>query len=128
VFEMVVAYEARDWRRVLELDEELRAAGMSGALEPIYLVGDALAATGQLREAEARFARLAVHPRAWKEPISSVRAWRRLGEVRERLGDRAGAIAAHRELVARWHRAPAAQPDLAASRAALARMGATEME
>ncbi len=121
---MMVAHEAADWRRVLQIDEELRAAGAGEALRPMYLSGDALAATGKPRDAEARFQRLAVHPRAWKEPITAVRAWRRLGEVRERLGDRAGAVEAYRALLERWQRAPAGQADVAAARAGLARLDA----
>ena len=121
---MMVAHESADWRRVLQIDEELRAAGAGEALGPMYLSGDALAATGKPRDAEARFRRLAAHPRAWKEPVTAVRAWRRLGEVRERLGDRAGAVEAYRALLERWQRAPAGQVDVAAARAGLARLGA----
>ncbi|HTE50278.1 MAG TPA: serine/threonine-protein kinase [Kofleriaceae bacterium] len=124
VLELLVAHEAEDWKRMAALDVELRAAGVGGAPVPKYLAGDALAATGQLRAAEAAFLAVATHPRLWKEPIVSVRAWRRLGEVRERLGDRAGAVEAYRALLARWTRAPAGQADVARVRAALGRLGA----
>jgi len=121
--EMVVAHEAGDWKRVLQIAEEMRAAGIGAALGPMYMVGDALAATGDARAAEARFLRLATHSRVWKEPVLAVRAWRRLGEVREQLGDRAGASEAYRALIERWQRAPAGQPDLALART---RLGSSE--
>ncbi|HKE18973.1 MAG TPA: protein kinase [Kofleriaceae bacterium] len=122
--EMVIAHESRDWPRVLRLEGELRAAGAGDALGPMSLAGDALLATGHPREAAAHFARLTVHPRAWKEPVLAVRAWRRLGEVHEKLGDRAGAARDYQALLARWQRAPAGQPDVAIASARLARLGA----
>ena len=120
--DMLTAHVAGEWKRVIALDEELRAAGIGGGLGPTYFSADALAALGDGREAEARFLRLATHPRRWKEPVLSVRAWRRLGELRERRGDRDGAAEAYRALVERWPRAPATQADLAAARAGLARL------
>jgi hypothetical protein len=119
--DMVVAHERADWARVLELGEEMREIGLGGALVPMLLTGDALAASGKPREAEARLRRLATHPRRWKEPVAAMRAWRRLGEVREQLGDRAGAAEAYKALLERLARAPARQPDVTAARAGLAR-------
>ncbi len=118
----VVAHERGDWAGVLALEEKIAGATRMRGLTALYLTGDAHAARGELDEAAADFERLVGDPQAWKEPVLSGRAWRRLGEVRAARGDRAGAEKAFRTLVSRWTLAPAGDPDLAAARGGLERL------
>ncbi|HEU5056871.1 MAG TPA: tetratricopeptide repeat protein, partial [Kofleriaceae bacterium] len=116
----LVAHERRDWDAVLSLQEQIAAATRSRSLTALYLIGDAQAGRSRLDEAAATFERLVRDPQAWREPVLSGRAWRRLGEVRAARGDRAGAAEAYRTLLARWTLAPATDPDLTAAQAGLA--------
>ena len=116
----MVAHERGDWDAVLSLEEEIAAATRARGLTALYLTGSAHAARGRPEEAAAAFQQLVADPQAWKEPVLSTRAWRRLGDVRAARGDRAGAEKAYRTLLARWSLAPASDPDLAAARGALA--------
>src|SRR5690606_2182250 len=120
--ELILAHEQRTWHRVIELERALRVASRQGGQVALYFLADALEATGDRAAAAAALERLATHPRGWEDPVLSVRAWRRLGEVREALGDRDGAAAAYRELIARRDLAAPDDPDLVASRRGLSRL------
>jgi tetratricopeptide (TPR) repeat protein len=120
--EQLVAHERGDWAQVLALDDDIRSVSRAPSLASLYFVASARAGRGELAEAAAGFQRLAVHPQVWKEPVLGGRAWRRLGEVREALGDRAAAAAAYRTLLERWPQAPVADPDLAVARGAAQRL------
>src|SRR5690606_29875271 len=120
--ELILAHEQRTWHRVIELERALRVASRQGGQVALYFLADALEATGDRAAAAAALERLATHPRGREAPVLSVRAWRRLGEVREALGDRDGAAAAYRELIARRDLAAPDDPDLVASRRGLSRL------
>lgn len=88
----------------------------STSIEFLFDVADALEQTGRIDDAAAAFDRLAHSPRGWREPIATTRAWYRLGLLRERSGDRAGARKAYNEVVRRWASATRAMPELADAR------------
>jgi tetratricopeptide (TPR) repeat protein len=89
-----------------------RIEQLSTTIEQLFTVADALERSGRLDEAAAMFERLAGHPHAWSEPISSTRAYYRLGLLRERAGDSAAARAAFDEVIRRWGSATARIPEV----------------
>lgn len=89
-----------------------RIEPLSTTIEHLYAVGDALERRGRIDEAVAVFERLAGHPHAWSEPIASTRAWHRLGLLRDRAGDAAGARAAFAEVLSRWGAATTPMPEV----------------
>ncbi len=121
----ILAHTRGDWSEVVSLHEQLVAAVRARGLTTLYLASDARAQLGALREAAAGFEQLVADPQAWKEPILSSRAWRRLGDVRAALGDRDGARKAYDTLLARWTLAPAADLDLAAAKTGLERLNSS---
>ena len=121
----VIAHARGDWAAVLALQDQIRAISRARGLTSLYMVADAQAGRGQLKDAEASFRRLVGDPQAWREPVLAVRAWRRLGDVLAAQGDRDGAARAYQEILARWTLAPASDPDLAAARGALERLNSS---
>jgi len=121
----VLAHARGDWSEVVSLHEELMTAVRVRGLTTLYLASDARAQLGELREAADGFAQLVADPQAWKEPVLTGRAWRRLGDVRAALGDRDGAIKAYQTLIARWTLAPAVDLDLASAKSALERLNSS---
>jgi hypothetical protein len=89
-----------------------RIEQVSTTIEQLYVVGDALERRGRLDKAAALFARLATHAHAWSERIAATRARHRLGLLRDRAGDAAGARAAFAEVVTRWAAATTRMPEV----------------
>jgi predicted Zn-dependent protease len=84
-----------------------RVENVSSAIEHLFPVADALERSGRRDEAIAMFARIATSAHAWTDPITTTRAWHRLGRLRERAGDLAGARTAYAEVLRRWGNATA---------------------
>src|SRR6185295_13933826 len=108
--EVLLAAEAGDAPGVLAAYARLEK--QSVAIDRLYFVGDALEKTGRPDEAAAVFERLAKHPLAWGEPITSTRAWYRLALLRDKAGDAEGVRAAFLEVVLRWGGAPTDTPEV----------------
>jgi predicted Ser/Thr protein kinase len=85
---------------------------LSTELEHLLPAADALERTGRVEEATAMFERLASPVYAGTEPVAAIHAWIRLGHLRERAGDLAGARAAFTEVVRRWGNATARTPEV----------------
>jgi tetratricopeptide (TPR) repeat protein len=103
--ELAIADAARDPARVLAAFAHLEK--LTAAIDQLFAVAEALERSARFDDAATMFARLAGNPHAWTEPIASTRAWYRLGRLRERSGDIAGARAAFTEVLRRWGNATA---------------------
>jgi len=108
--ELVIADATHDAAGVLAAFAQIEK--LSTTIEELFTVADALERSGRLDEAAAMFERLANHPQAWNEPIATTRAWARLGHLRARAGDVAGARAAFAEVVRRWGNATTRTPEV----------------
>jgi tetratricopeptide (TPR) repeat protein len=82
----------------------------------LFAAADALERSGRPDEAAATYERLIDHASAWEEPIATTRAWSRLGHLRERAGDVAGARTAYAEVLRRWGNATARTPEVDGAR------------
>jgi tetratricopeptide (TPR) repeat protein len=103
--DLAIADAAHDPARVLAAFA--RVENVSAAIEHLFAVAEALERSGRRDEAAKMFERIAGNAHAWIEPIASTRAWYRLGRLRERAGDAAGARAAFGEVLRRWGNATA---------------------
>ncbi|HEY0986572.1 MAG TPA: tetratricopeptide repeat protein, partial [Kofleriaceae bacterium] len=102
---LAVADATHDAARVLTAFARIEK--LSAAIDQLFAVAEALERSARFDEAAAMFERLASNPHAWTEPITSMRAWYRLGRLRERAGDAAAARAALTEVLRRWGNATA---------------------
>ncbi|HEX2692018.1 MAG TPA: protein kinase [Kofleriaceae bacterium] len=108
--ELAIASAAHDVTGVL---------AVFGRIEPLSTTPTHLAATaaaldrsGQPDQAATMYQRLVDHVNAWQEPIATTRAWSRLGHLRERAGDIAGARTAYAEVLKRWGKATTRTPEV----------------
>jgi tetratricopeptide (TPR) repeat protein len=118
--ELAIAHAARDPDGVLAAFTRIEK--LSTTIEHLFATAEALERSGRLDDAARMFARLAGHTRAWTEPVASTRAWYRLGELRERTGDLAGARAALTEGLRRWGNATTRMPEVDDARRRLRRL------
>ncbi|MGH2898829.1 MAG: tetratricopeptide repeat protein, partial [Solirubrobacteraceae bacterium] len=98
--ELAIADATRDAAGVLAAFG--RVESVSSATEHLFPVAEALERTGRRVEAAAMFERIATRALAWTDPIATARAWYRLGRLRERSRDLAGARTAYGEVLRRW--------------------------
>ena len=109
-FELLLRYHLQDWTGVVEVYRELDAR--FHPLATTYLAARALEHLGRGADAAALYERLARHPNAWHQPYPRGAAWLRLGRLREKTGDAAGARAAYESLLALWDQAPRDMPEI----------------
>ncbi|HEX3476064.1 MAG TPA: protein kinase [Kofleriaceae bacterium] len=108
--ELAIASAANDAAEVLAVFARIEP--LSTTPEHLFAAADALDRSGQSDQAATMYQRLVDHLNAWEEPIATTRAWSRLGHLRERAGDTAGARAAYAEVVQRWGHATARVPEV----------------
>lgn len=108
--ELLLRHRLRNWAGVAALYHELERDAVPLAVT--VPAADALERLGRTSDAQILYERLAAHPNAWFQPYGRGLAWLRLGLLRERAGDTAGARAAHTSLLGVWDRAPRDRPEI----------------
>lgn len=110
MMETVLAHEGEQWDETVRL---FRLGAVDGArVEVTYLAADAMEQAGRHDEAARLFLAIVEQPMSWIGPVVVGESWDRLGALRERAGDTAGAIAAYRKVTERWPRADRELPRL----------------
>jgi tetratricopeptide (TPR) repeat protein len=120
--DMLIHLRLRDWAGVVSAYRDLQ--GRVTILGIVYPAAHALEQLGQKEEAMRLYERLATHPNAWYHPYRRGQAWLRLGILREKRGDLAGARQAYESLLRLWDLAPRAQPEIREAEQRLKALGA----
>jgi tetratricopeptide (TPR) repeat protein len=98
-FELILRHARQDWAGVVAGYRDL-----ASRTAPVRL--------GRPDEAARVYERLATHPSAWLQPYRRGQAWLRLGILRQRKGDAAGARQAFQSLLGLWDHAPRGLPEI----------------